>query len=436
MANIAQEAFQKAILEANRLRKHDAEKRLAFYHDEQLSYLHDALARKFAHPSKLTACFVNVVKKVVDLKARVYADEPKRTIDGSDADILLYQEIAEQSALGIKMKLASRYAKLLKTLMVRPVWRNNRLDLDVLPGDILDVIVGDAPEYLESVLVTHYGQNDRADEITYSVWTLEAWERLDYRGRHLDGGPNPYGMIPFVPIWDRPPTDCFWLAGGDDLVVMQEAVNKALVDLLYTLEMQGFGVGWMRGGSVNPMVDDATITVGPGRMIQLPQDGELGFAATQAPIDEVVGAIDRLMKWCAVSNGLPGSSMSVDPTDESGVSKIVGNVELEESRRDDIALWRVYERRLFTIMRAVWNHHNPGRKLSDSATLAVDFADPKPDTSEKDQAATWELLLSIGLISPVDAAMERNPDLATREDALAYLMQVRDETAALSENKI
>ena len=60
-----------------------------------------------------------MVKKVVDLKARVYADEPKRTIDGSDADILLYQEIAEQSALGIKMKLASRYAKLLKTLMVK-----------------------------------------------------------------------------------------------------------------------------------------------------------------------------------------------------------------------------------------------------------------------------------------------------------------------------
>jgi hypothetical protein len=213
---------------------------------------------------------------------------------------------------------------------------------------------------------------------------------------------------------------------------MQEAVNKALVDLLYTLEMQGFGVGWMRGGSVNPMVDDATITVGPGRMIQLPQDGELGFAATQAPIDEVVGAIDRLMKWCAVSNGLPGSSMSVDPTDESGVSKIVGNVELEESRRDDIALWRVYERRLFTIMRAVWNHHNPGRKLSDAATLAVDFADPKPDTSEKDQAATWELLLSMGLISPVDGHGGNRTGHRRRS---AYPMQVRDERR-LSENKI
>ena len=110
---------------------------------------------------------------------------------------------------------------------------------------------------------------------------------------------------------------------------MQEAVNKALVDLLYTLEMQGFGVGWMRGGSVNPMVDDATITVGPGRMIQLPQDGELGFAATQAPIDEVVGAIDRLMKWCAVSNGLPGSSMDI-----AEISVKVNTQEAKNASRD------------------------------------------------------------------------------------------------------
>ena len=49
---------------------------------------------------------------------------------------------------------------------------------------------------------------------------------------------------------------------------------------------------------------------------------------------------------------------------------------------------------------------------------------------------TWELLLSMGLISPVDAVMERNPDLTTREDAMAYLLAVRDETAALNETKI
>ena len=425
------EMFRGALYALNRDRKRDAAKRLDFYHDGQLEHLQEVLALKFAEPAKLTHCFVNIVKKVVDLKARVYADEPKRSVDGTEADKALFAEIAEQAALSIKMKTASRYVKLCKTCLARPVWRNGRLDLDILTPDILDVTTGESPEDIQAVLVTHYPDNGKSEEVTYALWTLETWQRLDYRGNQTDGGPNPHGVLPFVPLWDRAPTDSFWIAGGEDLIVMQEAVNKALVDLLHTLEFQGFGLGWIRGAEGGGILD-----TGPGKIIELPKEGELGIAAPQAPIDEVVGAIDRLMKWCAVSNGLPGSSMSVDPTDESGVSKIVGNVELEESRRDDIALWRMYERRVFATIRAVWNFHNSGRKLSDAATLAVDFADPKPDTSEKDQAATWELLLSMGLISPVDAVMERNPDLATREDALAYLIQVRDETAALKEQQI
>jgi len=422
--------FRDASLALNRQRKREAAKRLDFYHDGQLEHLQEALALKFADPSKLQPCFINIVKKIVDLKSRCYADEPKRTIDGSESDKSLFQEIAEQSALSVKMKTASRLTKLLKTTLIRPVWRNNRLDLDILTPDIIDVACGESPEDLETILVTHYPDDDKVEGITYSLWTADEWRKLDYRGRVLDGGPNPYKILPFVPLWDRAPSDAFWIAGGEDLIICQEAVNKALTDLLHTLEFQSFGVGYVTG------VDGGgNLQTGPGTMVELPKDASLGFAATNAQIEEATDAIDRLMKWCCVANGLPGSSMSVDPTDESGISKIIGNVELEESRRDDIALWRVYERRLYDVLRVVWNTHNSS-KLSDSSFIQVDFADPKPDTSEKDQAATWELLLSMGLISPVDAIMEKNPDITSREDAMAYLLTVRDETAALNEQKI
>ena len=48
MSNIVDDTFRKAVLAANNARKADAEKRLAYYYDEQLSYLHDLLAAKFA----------------------------------------------------------------------------------------------------------------------------------------------------------------------------------------------------------------------------------------------------------------------------------------------------------------------------------------------------------------------------------------------------
>lgn len=128
----------------------------------------------------------------------------------------------------------------------------------------------------------------------------------------------------------------------------------------------------------------------------------------------------------AVSNGLPAAALSLDPTEESGVSKLVGNRELEELRRDDVALFTGYERRLFDVFRVVWNTHNPTRPLSYNAALRVNFYDPKPSVSPQDQVKEWGNLMELGLLSPVDVLMERDPDL-TRDDAKVRLLEIRDE---------
>jgi hypothetical protein len=74
----------------------------------------------------------------------------------------------------------------------------------------------------------------------------------------------------------------------------------------------------------------------------------------------------------------------------------------------------------------VWNAHNPGRQIGEAATLTVDFYDPKPSASAIDQLKEWAGLLDLGLISPVDIMIERNPDLS-RDDAKARLLEIRDE---------
>ncbi|MFH2125543.1 MAG: phage portal protein, partial [Pseudomonadota bacterium] len=280
-------------------------------------------------------------------------------------------------------------------------------------------------------LITHYGTSARVEEISYSLWTADEFKRIDYRGNALHSEPNIYRVIPFLPVWDRLPTDSFWCAGGDDLIALQEAINLKLTDLMYTLEHQAFGVGWISG-----MTGAGKLRVDPGHMVLLPQDGKLGYANTNAPIEEVVAAIDKLVKWAAVSNGLPASSLSTEPTDESGLSKLVSNRELDELRRDDVALFRRHEGQLFDLMRVVWNAHNPTRKFSDKAKLRVDFYDPKPQMSANEQAQAWERLSDLGVINAVDIALEHNPDLKTRENALAHLLSLQDERAQLEEKQL
>lgn len=363
----------------------------------------------------------------------VYIEPPMRTMQGGtikDADFL--KEISAAALLDPKMKLANRYSKLLKTILLRPVWRKGKMDLDILTPDIVDVSYGDTPEQLESVLITHYPNSNKYDEVTYSLWTDEVFQRLDYQGSVLETQDNPYHMLTFIPIWDRIPTSDFWLSGGDDLIIIQEAINEKLTDLMYVLRMQGFGQGYIKGETSSPF----GITVGPGSMTQLPIDGEIGYVATHAPIEQILDSIRFLIKQSAVMNGLSASSLNTEPSEESGISKIISNRELEELRRDDIELFRGYEHQLFNLFRIIWNTHNPTKKISENSQLQIDFYDPKPQTSPKDQAETWERQLDMGIISQVDIVMEKNPDLKSREDALAYLLKIQEERETLNQREL
>lgn len=416
---------------ASLARKTETAKRLDLYHDAQLDHLETRLNELFSDPSAMVKVCLNVVKKVVNNLAQVYREAPVRIIEGAEKDKELFAGIIEVMALDVKLKQASRYAKLLKTILLRPVWRSDRLDLDILTGNILDVETGESPEILAKVLVTDFGVSDKIEEVEYSYWTPETWQRLDYRGQVKEEAPNPYGVLPFLAIFDYPPpSSSFWLPGGDDLISLQEAINLKLTDLLYLLSTQSFGVGYIKGGQ-----GGGSLKVDPGALVELPENGEIGFANQQARIEEVVGAIDKLIKWGCVSHGLSAASMSTDPQEASGLSKIVDTRELAEMRAEDVALWRSYEKRLFSLIRTVWNAHSPSRKLSESAMLNIDFADPRPEVDPKSQAEAWEKLLGFGVISPVDIAMQQNPDLKTREEALAYLIQVQEESRELNSGR-
>jgi hypothetical protein len=370
-----------------------------------------------------------VVKKIVNSLAMVYMQDAKREIEGTDRDNEIFAEIAKSTSLSVKWKMINRYTTLLKTLLVRVVWRNNFLDLDIITPDIASVRTGDSPEDIIEVIVTHYPESGKSDEVTYSVWGESTFERLDYRGQPIETMPNPYGVIPYTAIWDRCPSSSFWLSGGDDLIVIQESINEKLTDLLYTIRHQGFSTGYLKNGQTT----GGTIQADPGTLIELSENGEIGYASAKAPISEIIEAIEFLLAQAAISNGLAAASLSTKNIDESGIAKVVGTRELEELRRDSISLYSKYERNLFSLMKTVWNVHNPARKFSDKAKLLIDFYDSKPVLSPDKQADMWEKLIGLEVISPVDVAMARNSDLKTREDALAYLLQVKEEIQILTD---
>ena len=421
---ITKEAFRRAVLKANTMRKDEASRKLDYYNDEQASHILAMIAANYKNLEGRDPVSINVVKKVIKNLATVYLSDATRTVEGTERDRLTYSALEDCAALPLKMKLANRYAKLLGTILLRPVWRGGKMDLDVLTPDVLDVITGDSPEDIQAVMLTLYADSGKEAELQYSFWTPATIQRLDYRFQIISEESNPYGVLPFVPAFSQVPTD-FWLPGANDLMMVQDAINKRLSDIWHTLDFQSFGVGFIKGAHKDKR-PSSTVDLGPGSLLFLPENGEVGFASPDAPVEASLAAIEFLMKQAAITNGLPAASMSLDPTEQSGISRIVGNAELEEQRRDDIAMFAKVEQQLFGIFRTVWNVHNPTATMSEAATLRVDFYDPKPTVTAAEQVKEWQGLLELGLISPVDILIERNPDLS-RDDAKAELLRIRDE---------
>jgi hypothetical protein len=329
----------------------------------------------------------------------------------------------------VTLKKANRLTKLCKTTALQVGWNGNAPTLAIVTPNILDAVWDDDPEKPFRLIVTHPGL--KAQDTTYSDWTAATWQKLDARGhviasRGNPNGVNPYGILPFVPLFDFAPDDQFFLPGGDDLVEAQRAVNVALANLWRAIELQSHGQAWAAG---LPAGD--AVRAGPDRTIALPENGKFGFAAPGTPIEQVLKAIEFVIKQTAVANDLAANLFEIDPKAESGTAKFAESIDLLEARQDDIELWRKYEAQLFEAIKVVVNTHVPGT-IPESATVRLDFGEVDEGADEKTRLDAYAKRIELGLWSPVDALMADNPDVRTREDAMKILTERALETAQLA----
>lgn len=416
-----------ALVQASAARKARAEKALRYFADQQADETLRLIARRWSDPAAFRIFTLNVVKKVVNKRANLYRIAPRRSFTGLDQ--ATGEAIYRALNADVVLKRASRLTKLLKTTALQVGWNGERATLSVVTPNILDVVADD-PENPARFIVTHTGA--KSTDTEYSDWTATSYTRRDHRGHpiRVPGNPgrvNPYGVLPFVPLFDTLPDDEFFLPGGDDLIEAQEAVNVALSNLWRAVELQAHGQAWATG-----LPAGEALNVGPDRAITLPEGGKFGFAAPNAPIADILEAIQFVMRQVAATNDLSADVFDLDRSSESGAAKHVEQIDLREARQDDIALWRTYEARLWEVIKRVVNTHAPGT-IPEGATVAVDFAEMQENLSETERLTNARTKVDLGVWSPVDVLRSENPDgFGTREEAFAELLRRKAETDALA----
>ena len=417
------------ITSASRARKDKHAKRLRYYWDQSHDDAYALIARRFAKPETFRIFSVNMVRAICDKRASTYRQPPRRTFTGFDqsAGDALYRAMNADAVL----KKASRYLEVCKTVMLQVGWdeATEQPTLSVATPNVLDVL-GSNPERPERIIVTYTG--DRPEDTTYSDWTATSFKRLNHRGgsKPIEGNPhgtNPYGQLPFVPWHDRLPDDEFFLPGGDDLYAAQDALNVGLANLWRAVEHQAHGQAWASGISANEVLQ-----FGPDRAVALPQGGQFGFAAPNAPITSILSALEFVLRETAATHGVGSDLFDLSKVAESGSAKHAGRLDLKEVRQDQVAQARAMESRLFDTLKAVVNTHRPGTIPGD-ATIGCDFAEQHDQLSEAELLENARSKVDLGAWSPVDVLIAINPDgFSDRDAAFRELKRRNDETAALA----
>lgn len=414
------------LVRASNARKDRASEALNFFDDLQDDTTLALIRQRFASSDSFRIFTVNMVRKVVTRRATAYRVPPIRTFEGWDqeAGLALYQA----ANIDAVMKRASKLTKLLKTTALHVRHGDHGLQVNVLTPHILDAVYDD-PDHPTRMIVTH-AASDPA-RTTYSDWSATYFRRRDAQGRPIAlpgnvASVNPYGVLPFVPLFDRLPDSEFFLPGGDDLIGSQKALNVGLVNLFRSIELQAHGQAVAKGLRVGD-----PISTGPDKVIILPADGEFSYQAPNAPIQDILSSLEFLMRQTAATNDVGADVFDLSKRAESGSAKSVERMDLREARQDDIALWRRYEARLFEVIKAVVNTHAPGT-IPEGATLRVDFAELQDNLTEAELLDNLKAKAELGISSPVDALMAMNPDgFSTREDAYRELLRRKQESQEL-----
>lgn len=419
-----------ALVKSSASRKGKAADLLLAYEDQQADKLKATLAGRWSRPEDFSLLALPLVRRVTDARVQAYRTPPKRSAKGVAPELLtqVYSAFGVDAAL----KRASRLAWLLGVVGIQAGWGQSGPWLAVIPPNLLDAICADNnPAAPLRVIVTH-NVTGRPEDVEYSDWTASDYTRRNYRGQSITvdsnkDNRNPYGRIPVVLAQGRWHDSEVFPPIGDSLGLAQAGANELLMTLWRSAVLQSFGVPWATGVKAGTALE-----VGPDRAVTLPDGAKFDFAHPQAPLGDLLSTIQFLLQQTAAANSISTDVFRLDGKAESGAAKQMERADLQEARADDIGLWRRHEDALFQVIRAVWNTHRPDAAISESATLAVNFAEAPSHLTEAERLDNGQRKVDSGVWSPVDLALDLDPDsYASRDDALSSLISRREETAAL-----
>ena len=367
---------------------------------------------------------IDLVGKVLDLVCTIYNAGADRYLLNPDETV--NEEATEKlmdayNLINFPKLMNSIYKQgyLFNTVLVQPVPRNDRIEIDIITPNFCSV-VGDDNDFTKAkeIMISKAVGND--DLIVYWSDKEHCYIDANDKKKAIKGNPgmkNPYGKLPFSKLSFNDSSD-FWGEPQQDLVENNIWYDVREMNSYFVEMFQGLGVGV----GVN-LSKNGTISLSPNTMIlvdnvsadQVPPS--INFSSTGAPLAELRDSLDDFYKRIGNSKGLSAQSMSNDISDQSGISKAYDSAELSIKKDSHKIIMKAFEKELYEKFRLVYNA-NMKDGFDEKLTFKVDIVEDEPQINVSEEIAITEFRLNNNMTSIVDLMIKDNPDMNTDEALL------------------
>ena len=361
---------------------------------------------------------INITKRIIDRISLVYMKPPLREYSNENTPDFFYQK-------DFKLQRAEKLCNLLECILLKPTWRNERIEYDIIK-DWEPLFYDDDP--LNPSAIT-YPLSVRSSvlDTTAELWAY--WDIDNHfiyekgTGKKLVAEDNteminPYSMLPFVECYrdGKPEASYFDTDASPDLIATNESTNVAEFNKNANIMFQSFGFGYITGSNI----ERDELDIGQDKWSFLGHDGVLNMVSPPNSVPALTDSIESSYKMLAQNYHLSVSFVE-GTTAESGVALRLRNQELMDSRRSDVERWKKIEEDVFAVEERIIAVEQ-GRDAG--FLLGIDYEETTEILSDQEQRDKWDWQLANGLIDKADILMATDSDkFPERQDALDYLAE-------------
>lgn len=412
------------------------EQRRRFLDGNQTQDLINKLKRDYPRTwDKMSPTTVNYTKLYADQSANSYKTPPARQLADQSGEILDdaravdFAELIRRSNIDRIMLDAERICMVAKTCFLRigvnqASMVEGRPFVEVVPFWPSDVYVIPSPLDPTDISlscclmarITGPAGCSGADK-WYEVWTRPGepgsygpWS-CDHISLSTGDSRKPFGSddceymldrLPWVSFSDGHTQGTPYLDVNRDLTQLQQNINGAYTDVMFTCKMQCHSEIVYSGNSGR----EADFVGGPGQVLAIGANESM-TTLNYSVDDTQLQTINDLVQQSALTNRISPDSFTADQsTVQSGISRVVANIPQAEARKERSAIYKEMEQRhLLPIMTQVSDEW-AGTAIGPDVEYNVTFAEPivYEDLTDKQNRAV--AASDAGFISPARAAVE------------------------------